>query len=204
MPIPNLSKTSCKFRHLPVCQSYRSENDAFVVTNVISDMLRQKESPAKSQRKVVRRISCDIEGVYAIGLCISRFFSEKNLFHVNREDWDQTTPSNSPKAPGTKVKFGKGRVYREELSKSVRTMSVVVAPKFEERSHEETLHPEGCARKAAWDLAKNIHQLKNCDKATCYAPIDAGAYFEKFREAKIRSRFRSINAHVEQKRIELR
>ena len=32
------------------------------------------------------------------------------------------------------------------------------APKSEERSHEETLHQEGCARKAAWDLAKKCLQ----------------------------------------------
>ena len=29
-----------------------------------------------------------------------------------------------------------------------------------ERSHEETLHQERCARKAAWDLARNIYKLK--------------------------------------------
>ena len=28
------------------------------------------------------------------------------------------------------------------------------APKFEEWSQEETLHQEGCARRAAWDLGK--------------------------------------------------
>ena len=40
------------------------------------------------------------------------------------------------------------------------------APKCGERSHEETLIQERCARKAAWDFAKNIHKLKNSDKAT--------------------------------------
>ena len=34
------------------------------------------------------------------------------------------------------------------------------APKFEDRSHEETLTQERCARKAVWDLAKNIYKLK--------------------------------------------
>ena len=41
---------------------------------------------------------------------------------------------------------------------------------FEDRSHEETLIQERCARKAAWDLAKNIYKLKNSDKATFYVP----------------------------------
>ena len=42
------------------------------------------------------------------------------------------------------------------------------APKFEERSHEEALHQERCARKAAWDSAKNIYKLKSSDNATFY------------------------------------
>ena len=33
---------------------------------------------------------------------------------------------------------------------------ILCAQKFEDRSHEETLTQERCARKAAWDLAKNI------------------------------------------------
>ena len=49
----------------------------YVATNAISDMLRQKESPTEDQRKVVQRISCDIEGVSSIVLCFSRFLSEK-------------------------------------------------------------------------------------------------------------------------------
>ena len=81
------------------------------------------------------------------------------------------------------------------------------APKFGERSHEETFHQERCARKAAWDLARNIYKLKNLDKTTFYTPIekrDAGTYFNETRGARIRSRFRSINAHDEQKRMKFR
>ena len=51
--------------------------------------------------------------------------------------------------------FGKEIVHREELSKRVRFMSAdFPRQKFGERSHEETLHQERCARKAAWDFAK--------------------------------------------------
>ena len=65
---------SCEFGHPPVCQ----KKDVYTATNDIPDMLRQKESTAKGKIKVVqKRISCDIEGVYTIGLRISRFFSEK-------------------------------------------------------------------------------------------------------------------------------
>ena len=48
-------KPSCKFWYPPVCQKYKSEKDVCLATNVISDMLRQKESPTKGQRTVVQK-----------------------------------------------------------------------------------------------------------------------------------------------------
>ena len=59
----------------------------------------------------------------------------ENLFYVKKEDWDLNAPSNSPKAPGTRLKFGKERVHREELSKSVRHMSVVFARQNSGKDH---------------------------------------------------------------------
>ena len=80
---------------------------------------------------------------------------------MNLKNWEQNEPSNSPKALGTKSKFEKQRVHREVLAKSVR---------LEERPHEETLHQERCAHKAAWDLAKNIFKLENSGKTMLYVP----------------------------------
>ena len=39
-------------------------------------------------------------------------------------------------------------------------------PKIEDRTQEETLQQERCARREAWDLAKHVHKLNNKDKAT--------------------------------------
>ena len=124
----------------------------------------------------------------------------ESLFYVNLEDWDRNTPSNSPKALGTKSKFGKERVHREVLSQSVHLMSVVLA-----RQNSRTKND--APRKAAWSLAKNIYKLKNADKAAFYIPIEARVMpitSKETRRTRIRSRFRSINAHDEQERIELR
>ena len=44
------------------------------------------------------------------------------------------------------------------------------APKFEDRSQEETEWQERCAREAAWKLAKNIQKLKEKNKATFFSP----------------------------------
>ena len=49
------------------------------------------------------------------------------------------------------------------------------APRFEERTQDETVHQGRCARRAACDLAKSVYKLKNTDKATFYCPIEAMA-----------------------------
>ena len=49
------------------------------------------------------------------------------------------------------------------------------APKFAERTQDETLHQESCVRRLAWNLAKSVHKLQEVDKATLYSPIEAGA-----------------------------
>ena len=43
------------------------------------------------------------------------------------------------------------------------------AQNFEDRSREETLRQERCARRVAWEMAKSIHKLKEKEKATFYS-----------------------------------
>ena len=46
------------------------------------------------------------------------------------------------------------------------------APKFEDRSQEETEWQERCAREAAWKLAKNILKLKETHKTAFFSPSE--------------------------------
>ena len=46
------------------------------------------------------------------------------------------------------------------------------APKFEDRSQEETEWQEHWAREAAWKLAKKILELKEKRKATLFSPAE--------------------------------
>ena len=80
--------------------------------------------------------------------------------------------SSSPKAPGTKSHFGKERTHREELSKSVRLVSAVLSRRTSRTDHMRK-PCERCARKAAFDLAKNITGSRILDKATFFTPIEA-------------------------------
>ena len=47
------------------------------------------------------------------------------------------------------------------------------APKFENRSQEETEWQERCAREAAWRLAENILKLKEKNKAAFFSPCES-------------------------------
>ena len=44
--------------------------------------------------------------------------------------------------------------------------------KFEDRSEEETLKQERCARRDAWKMSKSILKLKEKDRATFYSPSE--------------------------------
>ena len=44
------------------------------------------------------------------------------------------------------------------------------APKFEDRSHEETGRQQRCAQSKAWNLAKSICMFKEKDRATFFSP----------------------------------
>ena len=46
------------------------------------------------------------------------------------------------------------------------------APKFEDRSQEETEWRERCAREAAWRLAKSVLKLKKKKRATSFSPSE--------------------------------
>ena len=46
------------------------------------------------------------------------------------------------------------------------------APKFDDRSQEETEWQERCAREAAWKLAKSVLDLKERDRATFFSPSE--------------------------------
>ena len=105
---------------------------------------------------------------------------------ISQDSYPRKSILREPGRLGSKhaVKFSKGtwhQMYIRErkgpsrgiIQKCAPHERSLCAPKFEERSHEETLHQEGCARKAAWDLAKHIYKLKNADKATFDWPIEA-------------------------------
>ena len=100
----------------------------------------------------------------------------ENLLCGKRENWDQNTPSNSPRARGTKEKFWKERVHREESFISVNLMSAVRAHPSLRRGHKRKLRNKRDApaeQHGTW--RKHIHKLQKKDKATFCSPVEIEA-----------------------------
>ena len=163
------------FGILPCVRITSLKKDEDMATNAISDMLRWNESPAKGQRRVVKRISCDIEGKETIQMgCVSqdsysRKFILRELGKLGIETRRQILQRHVPPIKN----WGRKGPSRGIIQKCAPHERSPCAPKFGERSNEETLHQEGCARKEAWDLAKNVYKLENSDKTTFCTPIEA-------------------------------
>ena len=134
-----------------------------MATNVISDMLRQKEKPNKRSKE---------GGTKGSVVCLKILIRE-NLVYVKRENWDQDTPSNSPKAPGTKSKFGKERVHRKELRNSTNLKIAIRVPQIQGGVTRGNLAPRRMRPRSSMGFGENIFKLKNSDKTTFYTPIEA-------------------------------
>ena len=136
---------------------------------------------------------------------------------VSQGSYPRTSVLREPGTLGSKhtVKFSKGTWHLIEIRErngASRGIIQKCAPherspcalKFEERSHEETLTQERCARKTAWDFAIfSLAQEFRQSHVLCswWSYWYAGTYnVGKTRRARIRSPFRSIDAHDEQKK----
>ena len=75
------------------------------------------------------------------------------------------------------------------------------APKFEDRSLEETEWQEQGARKAAWKLAKSVFKLQEHQRATFFSPSENRCLPASTLkpEERICCQLRSVNAHDQQK-----
>ena len=205
---------SVRMRHaicgsLP-CVTMRSMNpDARIATNVDSDMLRLVGSSAESQKKkVVYRSSSFIEVVHTIGMCTSRFLSEKIYFYGKKEHCDQIPPSKISMGTWHHIKFRerKGPTRGIILKVWISWAQPVASPSLW-RGHKMKL----CIKKnkpAEWHGTwQKLFISSKRDKATFYSPIEARttpAHFKTSKRNRIRGGLQSISAHAEQKGLEHR
>ena len=90
--------------------------------------------------------------------------------------------SSSVRKPIQRVKFTKAVVRHADIRDQNPSLGMICrgdphqrnpnAPKFEDRSQEETEWQERCAREAAWRLAKHILKFKEKHKAAFFSPSE--------------------------------
>ena len=132
-----------------------------------------------------------------------------SLFCGKIKDWGQISQSSSRRPRCVTQKFGKRRVHRGGMIQKCEPQERVPwAPKFEERTQNEILRQERCARKAAWNLAKDVFKLKKGVTRyvllSCRSLGNASTLFEQARRTTIRNRLWSFYAYVKQEGLELR
>ena len=143
---------------LPYVKITNLHRDANSATIFYSDTLSLMGSPAKSRSKVVGKDQLPSwRSLYSWVACPKTPCLRKSLVHGKAEKWDQIARSHSPRAHGTtwtnREKKGPSQGIIQMCEPQERNPC---APKFEERTLEETLQQERCARREAWDLAKNV------------------------------------------------
>ena len=88
------------------------------------------------------------------------------------ESWDRITQSSSRRPRCVAEKLGKRRVHR--IQKCEPQERNPWAPKCEEKPQDETLKRERCARRDAWEVAKDVYKLKKkSPKDTFYSLAEA-------------------------------
>ena len=136
---------------LPYVKTTSPRPDAYLYMeeNVSSDMLRLRRSPAKVKERCCERISCIIEGVCSVGLCIS-FSNRESPLCVKKRKLGSEHAVKFSKVTWHQIEILERRVHRRELSTSVNLMSVVLASRM--------------------GFGANIYNLQNADKTTYYSP----------------------------------
>ena len=151
----NCKNPSCNFWHSPVCQNCTSETRCKFWKNMFLQTCRGwGEAQQEVKERWCERISCTIEGVYASGLCFSRFSPEKIQSTWRRKIGIKTRRQilQGHLAP----KKEKKGVHRKVLSESVRLMSVVVARQFSGKITWGDFAPRKMRPLSSMGFGKNI------------------------------------------------
>ena len=202
---------SCTYRHFPVCLNYKSEKSCIHGSNCQYRHADGEEKPSKKSKSVSNQGAIAILKEKKIQGCLSQNSDPKKSFLRN------TVQTRLNASAGHAIKFS-GRTWCEIQIRERKGPSRGVfqkgephernpcALKFEERTPQETLRQEECARKAAWDLAKHKYKLKTEDKATFYflVEIKAPVPVSKNTEERVFVVDSSFNAHAEQEGFKLR
>ena len=131
-----------------MCQNYKSEKRMCIWRQMpLPTCSGRRKAQKKVKERWCKRISCDIEGVYTIGLCISSFFPRKCVLReVGKLGSNHTVKLSKGTWHPVKIQKREGPsrgIIKKK--KNVRLMSIVLA--HQNSGKEHTRKP--CTRKDA-------------------------------------------------------
>ena len=163
----------CEKWHPPECLFYKSESGCRFREKCSYAHRQVEEQPSKRSRKIGDKsaVIATEQGdllmlthqIHDNWVAYSRIWSRRSLHRFLRKSSDIRKPIRC-------VKFTKAVVRHADIRDQNPSLGMICpgephqrnpnAPKFEDRSQEETEWQERCAREAAWRLAKSILKLK--------------------------------------------
>ena len=167
---------SCKFWHPPVCQDYKSGTGCKYGRTCFFRHVEAEEKPNKKPKKGGAKGSVALLKESTPLVCVEGKLGSKHAVNFSKGTWHQ---------------------IREELSNSVNLMNVVLA---RQNLGKVTWVDLASRKMRPW---RKYFMLKSAGNATFLLLLNkgnAGIHIERIRETIIRSRFRSIIAHDEQKK----
>ena len=157
----NCTNPLCDCWHPPVCQHHKTElgckfGDKCLFWGWQSDQ-------QKAEEKWWKRISSLIEGIKTFGLRFPGYRAAEIEVDLRKSTKSLGSDRTVRFSKGTlhHVKNRKWRVHRKGVIQKCEPQERnPCAPKIEDRTQEETLQQEPCARREAWDLAKKVCNVK--------------------------------------------
>ena len=165
----------CDKRHPPVCLFYKSKSGCRFGEKCSYAHRQVEEQPSKrSEKNGDKSAVAMLKSARQLG-CVFQDMEPPKSSSILRKSSDIRKPIRC-------VKFTKAVVRHADIRDQNPSLGMICpadphqrnpnAPKFEDRSQEETEWQERCAREAAWRLAKSILKLKEKNKAAFLSPSE--------------------------------
>ena len=166
----------CEKWHPPECLFYKSENGCRFGEKSSYAHRQVEEQPSKRFKKNGNKSAVAmLKSTRQLGCVFQDMKPPKSILR-KRSDMQK---------PIQRVKFREAVAFHIKIRDQNPSLGYICpgephqrsanAPKFEDRSQEETEWQERCARKAAWRLAKTVLKLKEHERATFFSPSEIGA-----------------------------
>ena len=167
------------FHGTPACLKYESDSGCKYGDKCKLLHTEAGGQPSKKSKKGgVKGSAASLKETVQFG-CVSKDCLEKVILRDNEK-----LGSNHA------VKFSKGTWHQieirerkgpsqEVMQKCIPLERIPGGPKFEERTQDETLRQERCARGVVWNLAKDVYKLTKESQHTVLKSGDVRTLFEK-------------------------